>query len=287
MKQIGIVVLNYKNYKETIQCVNSILTQKDIEIHIAIVDNGSNNGSFKKLTDEFSNAKGISVIKNEDNLGYAKGNNVGIDYLRKNGLDFIVVCNSDVTFSNERIIYTMSESDDNSIGVMIPIIKNLDGTIEMRAQYRSKFFPLRMLKELKRMQCISENTVSSKKRIPVKMELLNPGIQKDYFVITGSVFALTPSFFKHYNGLFPETFLYVEELATMMLVYRAKLKCAIVQTDDVIHKGAASTGNDLKAGSLEKQRMIARSAKQVEKLIFLPTFYIKHKYGVKENKNVI
>ena len=110
------------------------------------------------------------------------------------------------------------------------------------------------------------------------MEFLKPGIQTDYYVITGSVFALTPNFFKYYSGLYPETFLYVEELATMLLVHKARLKCAIIETKDVIHKGAASTGNSLKAGTERKRKMIAASAKKVFKLVFMPRFYVGWKY---------
>ena len=40
----------------------------------------------------------------------------------------------------------------------------------------------------------------------------------------------------------------------MLLVHKARLKCAIIETKDVIHKGAASTGNSLKAGTERKER---------------------------------
>lgn len=282
MNQVGIVILNYKNYNETIQCVDSILNQKKVEMQIVIVDNGSENESVEKLQGKYSKFKEINIIVNTQNLGYARGNNIGIEYLRKIGFNFILVCNSDVIFSSELILYTMCEKEDDSVGVMIPIIKNLDGTIEMRAQYRSKFFPLRILKELKRMQNVSQENLLNKKALQKKMEFLKPGVQNNYYVITGSVFALTPAFFKYYKGLFPETFLYVEEIATMMMLYKARLKCAIVQTDDVIHKGAASTETDLKAGTMNKRMMVAKSARQVEKLVYLPLFLIRYKYGVRK-----
>ena len=48
-KEIGIVVLNYKNFHETIECVKSILLQKDVFFNIVIVDNGSSNESYDEL----------------------------------------------------------------------------------------------------------------------------------------------------------------------------------------------------------------------------------------------
>lgn len=283
MKKIGAVILNYKNYTETVKCVRSVLEQEDIRLKVVIVDNGSGNESLDTLHNEFRDNNKITILENTENLGYAQGNNVGISFLRKEGYDFILVCNSDVVFSSKRILFDMICNNDSAVGTIIPIIRNLDGTLEMRAQYRSKLFPLRVFRELRRMQDLSDTPLQSTSAPKKEMELLSPGIQDQYYVITGSVFALTPSFFKHYNGLFPETFLYVEELATLLLVYRAGLKCAIAKTDDVIHKGAASTSSNLQAGTKEKRALIAQSAKKVEKLIFLPSILLKRKYGVKND----
>lgn len=280
MKRIGVVILNYKNYKETVKCVESVLNQDNVYLKIAIVDNGSNNESYDMLLEEFKDNEEVSIIKNNDNLGYAKGNNVGICFLRKLGYEYILVCNSDVIFSTNNILFDMVKSDNPKVGTIIPIIKNLDGTIEMRAQYKVKLFIIRVLRELRRMQNLSENTLKSQKIKHYKMENLNPGIQDKYYVITGSVFMLTPSFFKYYKGLFSETFLYVEELATLLLVYKAGLKCAIAKTDDVIHKGAASTEDYLKAGTEKKKQMIANSAGKVEKLVYFPRVVFKRKCGM-------
>ena len=38
---VGVVVLNYVKFNETIECVNSLLAQKDVLLTIAIVENGS------------------------------------------------------------------------------------------------------------------------------------------------------------------------------------------------------------------------------------------------------
>ena len=283
MIEIGIVVLNYKNYEETIACVKSIITQEKVSPAIAIVDNGSNNDSLKILHEEFDDIESISILGNYKNLGYARGNNIGISFLRKRGIDFIIVCNSDVVFSTNRIVFDMYKMNIDKVGTIIPTIRNLNGTIEMRAQYKSKLFDFRVLKELKKMQSSVAKTSNRNASRNKEMVFLNPGVYDDYYVITGSVFALTPSFFRHYSGLFPETFLYVEELATLLFVHKAGLRCAIAKTDDVIHKGAASTCDSLKAGTEEKRRLIACSARKVEKLVFLPIRILKKKYGAKND----
>ena len=63
MNKIAVVVLNYMNYKETINCTDSVLKQKNIEfeIVIVIVDNGSPNESYKELGKEYRNNNSVPI----------------------------------------------------------------------------------------------------------------------------------------------------------------------------------------------------------------------------------
>lgn len=120
--------------------------------------------------ERYNDNEGIHLIENSKNLGYAKGNNVGIDWLRHQGIDFIIVCNSDVVFSSPYIMKDMYEALTKEIGVMIPIIRNLDGTIEMRAQYRRKLFSMRIIKELLKMRNLRKIRIQ-KRKIKAVMQL--------------------------------------------------------------------------------------------------------------------
>ena len=52
---IGIVILNYLTYNETIKCVDSIKKTGYRDKKIVIVDNASQNDSFKFLYDTYKN----------------------------------------------------------------------------------------------------------------------------------------------------------------------------------------------------------------------------------------
>ncbi len=97
---VTFVILNYKAYMEAEACALSILrTQTYPDIRIVIVDNGSGNESVEKLRQRFSEEKRVHVIASEKNLGFARGNNLGIRYARKQFHPaFIVVANSDILF---------------------------------------------------------------------------------------------------------------------------------------------------------------------------------------------
>lgn len=100
MRTICYVILNYKTYEEAAACAESILsTQTWKNMHIVIVDNGSGNGSEEWLAEHFIDEKRVRVIASGENLGFARGNNLGIRYAREHyDPDLIVAANSDILF---------------------------------------------------------------------------------------------------------------------------------------------------------------------------------------------
>lgn len=100
MNKVSFVILNYKTYEESIACAESILnTQDRADVRIVIVDNGSGNGSVEKLKAHFAGESAVHVVASEENLGFARGNNLGIRYAREQfDPDFIVASNSDIIF---------------------------------------------------------------------------------------------------------------------------------------------------------------------------------------------
>lgn len=100
MVKIGIVILNYKTYKDTIRLVNDLLAfkMKD-ELQIIVVDNLSPNESFEVLKQTFSSNQNVEVLQAEENGGYAKGNNIGLCALKKYHPEYALILNNDVYFS--------------------------------------------------------------------------------------------------------------------------------------------------------------------------------------------
>ena len=81
----GFLILHYMDLQVTIDCVKNIIQRfgkNDIEI--VIVDNASPNGSGEALQTLFEKNDQVKVLISSENLGFAKGNNLGFDYLKKN-----------------------------------------------------------------------------------------------------------------------------------------------------------------------------------------------------------
>ena len=100
--KIAFVILYYKAYEDTIECINSVLqlNSTSFETEIVVVDNDSKDGAIEKLRKQFENAH---YIINDKNDGYARGNNIGIKYA-KNVLNanFVVIINSDVIIKDKQ-----------------------------------------------------------------------------------------------------------------------------------------------------------------------------------------
>lgn len=94
----GFVILHYMAYDMTVKCVNTLLEIfTNYYIRIVIVDNFSSNATGKDLKNHYKRQNNITVLYNKENLGFARGNNVGYTYLRNHyDLDYIIVMNNDV-----------------------------------------------------------------------------------------------------------------------------------------------------------------------------------------------
>lgn len=276
---IGVVVLNYKKYDETINCVNSLIKQSVNNIHIVIVDNGSQNNSYEILVEKYKSVSCVEVIPSTANIGYAKGNNLGIKRLLDIGIRNIFIANSDLFFSGENTLIQMINSLDDEIGVIVPTIKNPDGGYDQRVIYKKRLFPFRMAKELMKSILKDLMRISSKmNRDYVLAREDNNILYDDSYVVSGSGFLLTEHFFEHYYGLFSDTFLYGEECGTIILLHKAGLSTKVVNTDVIIHKGGASTPIHMKELTRERRKINLDSDRKLFRLLFTPRIMIKGNY---------
>ncbi|MBU0613462.1 glycosyltransferase family 2 protein [Patescibacteria group bacterium] len=93
--KIGIVVLNWNGLADTRECLESLKQINYDDFFVTVIDNGSDNYEAQKIKDDYG--KFAEIISLPDNLGYAKGNNLGIQQALKQGADAVLLLNNDVT----------------------------------------------------------------------------------------------------------------------------------------------------------------------------------------------
>ncbi len=110
---IGCVVLNYNDADTTLDLLKRIEPMEIID-QIVLVDNKSTDNSLERLKDQESNK--VHVVCAEKNGGYGSGNNVGIEYLRKNySCDYIIIANPDVIFDESVVKKMVNEFDEDTV----------------------------------------------------------------------------------------------------------------------------------------------------------------------------
>jgi GT2 family glycosyltransferase len=72
------------------ECLNSIFAQTFRDFHVLIIDNNSEDGTVQFLRNNYPD---ISIIQNNKNLGFPKGNNQGIRLINS---PYVVLCNPDI-----------------------------------------------------------------------------------------------------------------------------------------------------------------------------------------------
>ena len=104
------IVLHYKVLEETKTCVSSIRNQTSGDSKIIIIDNYSNDGSGETLRDIYQGQSDVEVLISQENLGFARGNNLGYRYAREQYQpDFMVVMNNDIEIVSQNLAQELED----------------------------------------------------------------------------------------------------------------------------------------------------------------------------------
>lgn len=87
-----IIILNYNGLKHLQNCLPSVMQLEDKHYNVMVVDNGSTDDSCDYINKEFPE---ITLLKNKKNLGFAAGNNRGMELAFDRGIDFVAFLNND------------------------------------------------------------------------------------------------------------------------------------------------------------------------------------------------
>ncbi len=133
MQKVFVIILNFNGNKDTQECLESlgkVNLSKEITLNVVVVDNGSK-VQFK--------AGNVKVIRSEENLGFAEGNNVGIKYALKNGADYILILNNDTFVDKNFLEELLKVADrDEKIGISVPKIYFAPGFEFHKNRYSNK-----------------------------------------------------------------------------------------------------------------------------------------------------
>lgn len=121
---VSIIVLNYNNREDTLECLRSLQHLTCRRVTVILVDNSSTDGTVEAVRHEYPQ---LTVIETGANLGFTGGNNVGIDYALSSGAEYIMLLNNDTVVAPDMIdIMIDAMQQDPSIAVSGPTIYYYD-----------------------------------------------------------------------------------------------------------------------------------------------------------------
>jgi len=117
---VSIIILNYNAGQILLDCFESVIKTNYDNFEIIIVDNASEDKSYRKCKEKFERTR---IIENEKNLGYCEGNNIGI---REAKGDYIVILNPDTIVESNCIEELISAYSKFGEGLYQPKILSLN-----------------------------------------------------------------------------------------------------------------------------------------------------------------
>ncbi len=124
-ERVSIVILTFNQLKYTQKCIESILGCTPEAHEIIFVDNASTDGTVKWLREMVKNHANCKLIRNDENRGFAAGNNQGMAEAKG---DYIVLMNNDVVVTAkwlERLIACAEKKPE--IGMVGPMSNHVSG----------------------------------------------------------------------------------------------------------------------------------------------------------------
>ena len=138
----AVIILNYNNYEDTINCIESVELYNTASIKYIVIDNGSTRCNTVESLDRYFRSKFgsqyvmvgdncnlrklpyITFFASKNNDGYARGNNKGLNLAYADDeIDRILILNNDILFVEDIIPELIALSKQlPDCGIVSPIL---------------------------------------------------------------------------------------------------------------------------------------------------------------------
>ena len=127
--EVSVIILCRNQLGYTQKCLESLRSHTHIHYEVIVVDNASNDGTENWLTGQ----PNLKVIRNEENLGFPKGCNQGIQLARGEN---ILLLNNDTVLTQDwltNLLISLNSSED--VGAVGPVTNNASYSTAIHTDY--------------------------------------------------------------------------------------------------------------------------------------------------------
>lgn len=244
---VGIVILNYNNAGYTIDCVESIQRVNTAPVRIVVVDNASTDDSLNMLNKWLMIHPDVfELLVSSENGGYAKGNNIGLNYLGKDEfVTEVMVLNNDVIFT-EDIVPVLSNfiRTHCEAGFVSPLLLCRDG-VSVDGNCARKDCTIKEIVWTYLLYFTNRFGILSHFSDARKILSANPELLKQSHIEielpSGSCMMAEKQMFKDIGWFDPATFLYYEENILYRKILALGKQNYMIPSVSCIHLGGMTT----------------------------------------------
>ena len=244
---LGIVIVSYKNFKGTVDFITKELKKITLPWKVVVVDNCSDSILGEKLAEACNGIcvqkqevitdtnKSVFVLPVKENLGFARGNNLGAYFLIRNfNCEHLLFTNDDILIEEPDGIQKMIDflNQNENIGAIGPRVIGIDGfdqSPHCRIITPARQLGWKLLPFLRKKNKKDSNDI-----------VVSPKPSYCYWV-SGCFFIMKSKDFTSVQGFDPATFLYAEEVILAERLKKIKKREYFYSETYITHFGGCST----------------------------------------------
>ncbi len=249
----AIIILNWNGYQDTIDCLASLYQIKTDDFFVVVVDNGSTDNSVDEIfswihennissylvneSEVFSNTikkDDFILYKLNENYGFAKGNNKGVELALSTKPDYYLLLNNDTV-------------------VEVDFLSGLTSFIAQNPDYKALTPLIRYYSEPQKIWNCGGRLFAGFRKYYYANDLVDTVKEKSHInisFVTGCALFFVPVILEN-NKIFVEKFFFGEEdFDFSFRMKKAKNKMACVVSSQIYHKVSSSTKELKKTGKV-------------------------------------
>jgi GT2 family glycosyltransferase len=229
---VSVIILNYNGLDFLENCLDSVLKSRYQNFEVLLVDNASTDGSVDVIQEKLTVNPKLRIIRNDQNLGFAEGNNAGSNQAKGSMLVFL---NNDTEVHADWLTALVTTAiSDSSTGIVLCRVSWASSPNEMRVG-NVDWYGNAVLVHYR-------SYLDGGHRQPISEGGSRSGTSGFETIAAGPVFLIKREVWDKVGGFDSKYFLYAEDID---LAWRAKLlgyKTTLSRGSFVYHRIAGTAG---------------------------------------------
>lgn len=218
---VSIIVLSYNTKDLLSACLRSVFSCLKVPFEVIVVDNASEDGSVEMVNKQFKKAK---MVVNRTNLGFSKGNNIGVKHVKG---DYLLFLNSDTKLLTHNVSDMVELCEqEGKIAVVGGKFTTPRGLIEK--SFGQTYNLLALLQYL-----LGERTSLLAHEAPKRVQ--------DVDWVSGGFMLVRKDVFERMGGFDERFFMYVEDMEFCYRVKRLGYRVVYYPNAIILHEGQGSS----------------------------------------------